>query len=894
MFLTLSCAKNHSVELAETIIERETGDHSWSLMHRFGLATDLLDRLAPESLQGLALIFVWLRFSAVRQLDWQRRYNTQPRELAHAQDRLTLKLSERTASAKATRPLVRLIAGCVGRGGEGQRVRDGILEIMHRHDIKEVSGHFLEEWHQKLHNNTTPDDVVICEAYLAFLRGFGNERAFYATLETGGVSRERLQSYERPIRSAPDYIPHLREALLHDFGEFLSVLRALHAATDLGTAVLAARPLLDESSQQLLDALWRRRDEAGAETWILESASQLRETVGSRLQPGTAGLRELLYLDLALEDFVRVVIERNLHQALSLDQLLAWTELVLRNLCAARPSEELALGLNHLRRLWIQPPVGREWALHAQAVLERLRRELAALVDGDVHLLQPVAEYLGRAFGAADWSVRLFSEEVVRGRLDFVASALLRKLDGVLRGIAGLGNWQVVSRGCGEARGIVENLDSLAAVQGRVFQVRTILVTDEIKGDEEIPEGVTALLCKSTVDLVSHVAVRTRNAGVLLATCWDADRLTDLRSGQWLRLRVTAAGDVTVGRGEPASEQAMSSRPERPLVRPPKPDILALSPKDFGPDNVGGKSRNLQRLKGRLPDWIHIPASVALPFGLCERVLDDPGNRAVIEVYRAATASLRGTEREAVPSLLARLRDAIVDLQSPPDIEQALRAAMDAAGLRAAEPWSEAWGCVTRIWASKWNERAFWSRRANGIPDEGLVMAVLIQEAIAADYAFVIHTANPMTGDRDELYAELVPGLGETLVGNHPGRALGFCLRRGEAVPRLVSFPSKSLGLYGHGLIFRSDSNGEDLAGLAGAGLYDSFMLPPGRPARIDYAREELLWNESLRNHILMAVAGIGTAIEAALGGAQDIEGVYAKGRFFVVQARPQVGLENG
>jgi alpha-glucan,water dikinase len=894
VFLTPSCAKNDSVEIAETIIERETGDHSWSLMHRFNLATDLLDRLAPESPQELAVIFVWLRFSAVRQLDWQRRYNTQPRELAHAQDRLTLKLSEHYASAKATRPLLRLIAGSVGRGGEGQRVRDGILEIMHRHDIKEVSGHFLEEWHQKLHNNTTPDDVAICEAYLEFLRRFGDERAFYATLETGGVSRERLQRYERPIRSAPDFIPHLREALLHDFGEFLSVLRALHGATDLGTAVLATRPLLDESSRQLLDSLWRRRDEAGAETWILESASKLRETVASRLQPGTAGLRELLYLDLALEDFVRVVIERNLHQALSLDQLLAWTELALRNLCAARPSEELALGLNHLQRLCTQPPVGREWALHAQAVLERLRRELAALVDGDVHLLQPVAEYLGRAFGAADWSVRLFSEEVVRGRLDFAASALLRKLDGVLRGIAGLGNWQVVSRGCGEAGGVLEILESLAAVQGRAFQVRTILVTDEIKGDEEIPEGVTALLCKSTVDLVSHVAVRARNAGVLLATCWDAERLTDLRSGEWLRLRVTGAGDVTVERGEPAGDVTIPSRPERHVVRPPKPDILALSPKDFGPDNVGEKSRNLQRLVGRLPDWIHIPASVALPFGVCERVLEDPRNRAVTEEYRAATASLRGAEREAVPSLLALLRDAIVRLHSPSDVEQALRAAMAAAGLPAAEPWSEAWRCVTQVWASKWNERAFWSRRTNGISDEGLLMAVLIQEAIAADYAFVIHTANPMTGDHDELYAELVPGLGEILVGNHPGRALGFCLRRGEAVPRLVSFPSKSLGLYGHGLIFRSDSNGEDLAGLAGAGLYDSFMLPPGRPARIDYAREELLWNESLRNHILMGVAGIGTAIEAALGGAQDIEGVYAKGRFFVVQARPQVGLENG
>jgi alpha-glucan,water dikinase len=470
----------------------------------------------------------------------------------------------------------------------------------------------------------------------------------------------------------------------------------------------------------------------------------------------------------------------------------------------------------------------------------------------------------------------------------------LRRLDGVLRGIAGLGHWQVVSRGRGEAGGVVERLDSLATVQGRVFQVRTILIAEKIKGDEEIPEGVTALLCKSTVDLVSHVAVRARNAGVLLATCWDADRLTDLRSGQWLRLHVSAAGDVTVERGESAGGETIPSRAERPVVRPPKPDILALRPKDFRPDNVGAKSRNLQRLTGRLPDWIHIPASVALPFGVCERVLDDPRNRAVSEEYRAATASLRGAEHQTVPSLLAHMRDTIARLQSPSDLEQALRTAMGAAGLPVAEPWSEAWGCVTRVWASKWNERAYWSRRSKGIPDDGLVMAVLIQEAIAADYAFVIHTANPVTGDRDELYAELVPGLGEILVGSHPGRALGFCLRRGEAVPRLVSFPSKSLGVYGDGLIFRSDSNGEDLAGFAGAGLYDSFMLPPSRPARIDYAREELLWNESLRNHILMGVAGIGTAIEATLGGAQDIEGVYAKGRFFVVQARPQAGLENG
>ena len=37
----------------------------------------------------MARIFVWLRYSAIRQLTWQRNYNTQPRILGAAQERLT-------------------------------------------------------------------------------------------------------------------------------------------------------------------------------------------------------------------------------------------------------------------------------------------------------------------------------------------------------------------------------------------------------------------------------------------------------------------------------------------------------------------------------------------------------------------------------------------------------------------------------------------------------------------------------------------------------------------------------------------------------------------------------------------------------------------------------------
>ena len=44
-----------------------------------------------------------------------------------------------------------------------------------------------------------------------------------------------------------------------------------------------------------------------------------------------------------------------------------------------------------------------------------------------------------------------------------------------------------------------------------------------------------------------------------------------------------------------------------------------------------------------------------------------------------------------------------------------------------------------------------------------------------AQYAFVIHTTNPSNGNENEVYAELVAGLGEAIVsGMVPGASLSF------------------------------------------------------------------------------------------------------------------------
>ncbi len=172
-------------------------------------------------------------------------------------------------------------------------------------------------------------------------------------------------------------------------------------------------------------------------------------------------------------------------------------------------------------------------------------------------------------------------------------------------------------------------------------------------------------------------------------------------------------------------------------------------------------------------------------------------------------------------------------------------------------------------------------------------MAVLVQELVEAEYSFVIHTVNPFTNNKNEIYAEVVLGLGETLVGNYPGRTFSFCLKKRGKNPLILAFPSKSAGLFGAGLIFRSDSNGEDLAGYAGAGLYDSVMLSPPKNIVLDYSEEPLLWDNGFQKDFSTSIAKIGLEIEKKAGSPQDIEGAYAKGRYYVVQTRPQAGSTN-
>ncbi|KAF6158281.1 hypothetical protein GIB67_001352 [Kingdonia uniflora] len=120
-------------------------------------------------------------------------------------------------------------------------------------------------------------------------------------------------------------------------------------------------------------------------------------------------------------------------------------------------------------------------------------------------------------------------------------------------------------------------------------------------------------------------------------------------------------------------------------------------------------------------------------------------------------------------------------------------------------------------------------------------MAVLVQEIINVDYAFVMHTTNPSSEDSTEIYAEVVKGLGETLVGAYPGRGLSFVC-------------------------------------YAGAGLFDSVPTDEEEKVVLDYSTDPLIVNSKFRHSILSNIAKAGHAIKELYGSLQDIDGVMNDG----------------
>ena len=231
----------------------QEGNASRSLMHRYNIYGDAAEGiLGNGSASQMAALYASMRFFAQRQLTWNDNYNVKPREISTAQNGLIARLVRMACGEGAgdLRSYARLMMRTLGRGASndaGQRIRDEILDVQKRSGAK---GGMMEQWHQKLHNNSCPDDVVICGALLAMLEsaerrmqasssvsGTDDEdlACYYAHLEKNGLTLQRMESYDRGINDQPRFSRQqiLESPLVDDLKAYMITLRNVHDGRDM-------------------------------------------------------------------------------------------------------------------------------------------------------------------------------------------------------------------------------------------------------------------------------------------------------------------------------------------------------------------------------------------------------------------------------------------------------------------------------------------------------------------------------------------------------------------------------------------------------------------------------------------------------------------------------------
>ena len=173
------------------------------------------------------------------------------------------------------------------------------------------------------------------------------------------------------------------------------------------------------------------------------------------------------------------------------------------------------------------------------------------------------------------------------------------------------------------------------------------------------------------------------------------------------------------------------------------------------PAEVGGKAAHLSRLAAdyQVPPSFCLTATAFDP----DHSADAPLPTALAAALAAAYEAL--ARRVGVPDVPVAVRSSALD----EDGDLASFAGQHETELNVVGV-DDVLDAVVRCWASGRNERAMAYREQQGLDTKGVRLAVLVQQLVKADTSAVVFSANPVSGNQDEVVVTASWGLGESLV----------------------------------------------------------------------------------------------------------------------------------
>ncbi|HEX8992016.1 MAG TPA: PEP/pyruvate-binding domain-containing protein [Anaerolineales bacterium] len=271
-------------------------------------------------------------------------------------------------------------------------------------------------------------------------------------------------------------------------------------------------------------------------------------------------------------------------------------------------------------------------------------------------------------------------------------------------------------------------------------------------------------------------------------------------------------------------------------------------PKSFDVSLVGGKAANLSRLARlyhRVPDGFSLPVTA----------MDEAHPLELRDEITAAISDLMTCH--SLPEFIAAVRSSAVD----EDGATASFAGQHETYLNivGANAIMEA---IIRCWDSARSEQALAYRRQQGLSVERPQIAVLVQQLVASDVAAVVFSANPITGNRNEIMINASWGLGESIVG-------------GTVTPDTFIVRKSDLAV-----IHRALADKQHMTISIAGGTHE-----------VDVPRF-LRKEASLNDEQVVEMAKLALTLEVTMEHPVDVECAYAGGELYLLQCRPITTLK--
>ncbi len=442
---------------------------------------------------------------------------------------------------------------------------------------------------------------------------------------------------------------------------------------------------------------------------------------------------------------------------------------------------------------------------------------------------------------------------------------------------------------------------NIGRAEGRLRIVRSVeqapdLSPRDIVVLDEVPIAlppVAGLVTQRPSTLLSHVNLLAKGWRIPNAYVRDAQAALRGYDGQWVELEVTGT-DYRVRRLQrPARTPTSTTAAATAAVAHrnlPRPDlsVTALRPLSVlrarDSHHCGVKAANLGTLRAVLPPAAQVPDGFCVPFAQYQAAWAKLriGERLAALQQRPGFTSDANVRRQALATLRAEIANAPAD----PALARTLQAqwntqlqrrgvfvrsssnsedlpGFSGAGLYTTVPNVTDGDALVRavqtVWASVYNFEAYEARRAAGLGQDAVAMAVLVQLAAPSDSSGVLITRDPFDpGRRHVTYISAKRGLGIRVV-------------EGKRQAEQVMYSSWSRAVQ----VLSRSAEDSQLVAAAGGGVRE---VPLSGPRQV------------LDDALVARLAAVGLRVKQALGGAeQDIEWAVVGDDIVILQARPYI-----